>query len=331
MASIRPYGDGYRAYVKHKGVRETATFRTKREAQAWADARIVELRATSHGTMAEIKTLGDAMRRYAEEVSPTHKGERWEVVRLQAMRDALPITMPLSKLEQRHIDTFRAHRLESVSAGSVLREMNLLSSVLSHARRDWKWMQHDPMADVRRPPKPKHRERTINRHEIRAMCRVMGYMTGRPPESKTDMAAYAFLLALRTGMRAGEIVGMKWAHFHGKWVTLPDTKNGTARNVPMSRKAIRLIDRLRGLDEEKLLPLAGQTLDALFRKAREKAGLSGFTFHDTRHTAATRIGATVGQPGKLSFPEFCAVFGWRDPKYALVYVNPTPADLSDKL
>ena len=36
-------------------------------------------------------------------------------------------------------------------------------------------------------------------------------------------------------------------------------------------------------------------------------------------------------PGKLSFPEFCYVFGWKDPKHALIYVNPDPARLADKL
>ena len=68
-----------------------------------------------------------------------------------------------------------------------------------------------------------------------------------------------------------------------------------------------------------------------FRKARDRAGLAGFTFHDARHTAATRIGATVGQPGRLTFPEFCKVFGWRDPKHALIYVNPTAATLAEKM
>ena len=73
------------------------------------------------------------------------------------------------------------------------------------------------------------------------------------------------------------------------------------------------------------------TLDALFRRAKAKAGLPDIHFHDSRHTAAPRIGRAVGQPGRLSFPEFCKVFGWRDPKHALIYVNPTAEELADKL
>ncbi len=88
---------------------------------------------------------------------------------------------------------------------------------------------------------------------------------------------------------------------------------------------------LHGLDEERPLPVTVQVLDATFRRARDGAGLSGFTFHASRHTAATWIGATVGQPGRLSFPEFVRVFGWRDPRNAMVYVNTRAEALARKI
>ena len=101
--------------------------------------------------------------------------------------------------------------------------------------------------------------------------------------------------------------------------------------MPFSRKTQRLLNALRPLDRERVVKVNSASVDALFRRARQQAGLDGFRFHDSRHTAATRIGRTVGQPGKLSFPEFCKVFGWRDPKHALIYVNPTAAELAGKL
>lgn len=143
--------------------------------------------------------------------------------------------------------------------------------------------------------------------------------------------ALALLLALRTGMRAGELTGMRWARIAERSVRLPETKNGAARDVPLSRKAARLVTRARGLDDVLVLPVGAQTLDALFRRARDAAGVEGLRWHDTRHTAATRIGATVGQPGRLSFPEFVAMFGWRDPRNAMVYVNPSADALAAKL
>ena len=68
-----------------------------------------------------------------------------------------------------------------------------------------------------------------------------------------------------------------------------------------------------------------QTLDALFRKLRDAAGLSGFTFHDTRHTAATMIAR------KLDVLDLCKMFGWKNTTRALTYYNPTASDIAKRL
>lgn len=329
----------FRAQVKvrhpitKQDLRDSATFATKREAEAWKARRRQELLDGAKRSSKGRATLMQAFERYLAEVSPSLKGHDWYVKRIHAFvrDDRLPVTLPLTDLSTAHLNNWKQARLQEVTAGTVLRDLGLLGSVLGYCRKDWGWMDHDPMGMLRKPPTPKHRDRVITWRETRVMLRQLGYVNGKRPASFKQMAAYAFLIALRTGMRAGEILGAEWVNYHGTWLRLPDTKNSTARDVPLSRKAIKLIERLRGLDEDRLLPIASGTLDALFRRARDTAGLEGFRFHDTRHTAATRIGATVGQPGKLSFPEFCKVFGWRDPKYALVYVNPSASSLAGKL
>jgi len=45
MASTKPHSGGYRAQVYVKGERDSKTFRTKREADAWGAARETEMRA----------------------------------------------------------------------------------------------------------------------------------------------------------------------------------------------------------------------------------------------------------------------------------------------
>ncbi|MDR0273886.1 MAG: site-specific integrase [Burkholderiaceae bacterium] len=314
-------------------VRESATFATRREADEWQARRKLELKAIANQRGGEVKTLGDALNKFREEVSPMHKSGRWEAICISHMlrHPDLPCAQPLARLLPDHLIRWRDARLKSVSAGAVLREMSVLGSVLSHAVKEWRWIARSQLADVRRPPEPKHRERVISRAEIKAMLRQLGYHPGKPPLTLTAQVGYAFMLALRTGMRASEITGLTWDRVHPKWVTLPVTKNGDARDVPLSRKSARLIEKLRSVDERVVFLVNSGTRDALFRKARQQAGQGGFTFHDARHTAATRIGATVGQPGKLSFPEFCRVFGWRDPRHALVYVNPSAQALADKL
>jgi integrase len=330
MASIKQTAGGYRAQVKLLGVRESKTFPLRRDAAQWAARREDEIRRLGAGTLGQVRTLGDALRRYALEVAPMHKGERWEQIRLKTFEQQLPITLPLSKLTHDHLIRWRDQRAAVVGPDSVRREMSLLGSVLTHARRDWRWIQASPLADVRRPRASAHRDRVITWGEARAILRALGH-TRRRPRSLMQVVALTMLLALRTGMRAGELVGLQWARVRPRSVLLAETKNGTAREVPLSAKAARLIERARGLDADLVLPLTAQTLDALFRRARDAAGVEGVRWHDTRHTAATRIGSTIGQPGRLSFPEFVKMFGWSDPKNAMIYVNPSAESLAAKL
>ena len=93
----------------------------------------------------------------------------------------------------------------------------------------------------------------------------------------------------------------------------------------MTSAARRTIELMRGYDDELVFGLKSQTLDAMFRKYRERAGLSGFTFHDSRHTAATRMAQI------LNVLDLCKVFGWTNATRALTYVNPTGSDLAKRL
>lgn len=331
MASIIPHKNGWRALVCTNGQRRTKVFDLKRDAEIWSARTQIELTDQILGKTGEKKTLLDALHKYSEIVAPTHKGAQWEIVRLKQFEsdNTLPLKSPLAKITPQMLSAWRDLRLTKVQPGSVIREMSLLSSVFSYARRDWNWISKSPLEDVRKPSQPKNRERVITWPETKGMLRALGYRPGDTPQSLNQVVALSFMLALRTGMRAGELLKLQWVDVRSSWVVLDDSKNGEGRDVPLSKKALRLIDLCRG--QEKPLPILSQTRDALFRKARDKAGLEGFTFHDSRHTAATRIGRTVGQVGRLSFPEFCRVFGWKDPKHALIYVNPTGAELAAKL
>lgn len=322
MASITPTSKGYRAFVCVRGVRDTATFRTRREAVSWAAARETELRNTAAKPTAALHTLREAMERFAAEVSPTHRGMRWEQVRL-AMFGRDPIAgLTLDQLTADVLAQWRDRRLGVVSAGSVLREMTLMRSVLEQCRREWLWITDNPLTDVRRPREPDHREVLIHWRQIRAMLRQLGH--GGPVRTVSQAVACAFLLALRTGMRAGELCGLEWSRVHPDHVVLPVTKT-VPRRVPMSRQAVRVLDRMRGWDSVSVFNLTPATLDALFRKARNRAGMAGFTFHDSRHVAATMLSP------RLDLLDLCKMFGWSNPKMAMRYYNPTASDIAARL
>lgn len=323
MASVQQHKGKYRAQVAVKGVRKSATFRTRREAHAWAAAVEADLIAQADLAPQDKHTLGDLLRKYGDEVSPSKRGARWEVIRLAAMTRAMPADLLLFEVSPEVIGKWRDARLKEVSAGSVLREIGLLSAVFEHARREWRWVSVNPVTDIRKPRSPEHRTVTISRGQIKAMCRVLGYRRGRC-RSVSHAVAVAFLLALRTGMRAGEICGLTWARVHDGFCSLPVTKT-VPRDVPLSGRAMRLIESMRGWDDVSVFGLRPQTLDAMFRKYRERAGLSGFTFHDSRHTAATWLA------GKIDVLTLCKMFGWGNPKMAMTYYNPAARDIARRL
>ncbi|MNR14441.1 Phage integrase family protein [compost metagenome] len=157
------------------------------------------------------------------------------------------------------------------------------------------------------------------------MLREMGYQRAGRIGSTAEAVANCMLLALRTGMRAGELCGLTWANVHDLHAHLPDTKSDRPRDVPLSSRARAIVRRMKGWDENLVFGIRSASLDTLFRKYRERAELWGFTFHDTRHTAATMIAK------RLDVLDLCKMFGWTDPKMAMVYYNPHASSITQRL
>jgi integrase len=79
---------------------------------------------------------------------------------------------------------------------------------------------------------------------------------------------------------------------NGRVAHLPKTKNGYARNVPLSSRAIEILAQLPD-GESTLFNVAGASLDALFRKAKARAIIEDLHFHDTRREALSRLAKKV--------------------------------------
>jgi integrase len=227
---------------------------------------------------------------------------------------------------------WRDARLAVVSPATVAREMTTIRSVIEFARRDLGWLSVNPVRDVRSPQEPPARRRLITDDELSAMLAALGY-TGTVTTVRHEVAV-ALLLALETAMRAGEILGLRWSDISGQVATLPKTKNGDRREVPLSSRAVALLESMRGrrLDHVRVLRTDGRifhvdpdSLDVLFRRARKEAGLDGFTFHDSRATALTRL-AKVLTPLELA-----RMVGHRDLNSLLSYYAEPAASLAARL
>lgn len=326
MASIQKTATGYRAQVYVRGTRDSQVFRTKREANAWAAQREDELRSDAQKTVGEKRTLADAMAKYQKEVAPQKRGHNMERKRINAfLRDnELPTDTLMCDVSPELFAQYRDIRLKRVGAGTVLREMVLLSAVMEVAKREWRWIETNPLKEIRKPSKPRHRDVVVHPWQLKRLLKAMRYSPRRPISMPRQAAAVCTLVALRTGMRMGELCGLTWDRVHDDFCVLPVTKT-KPRNVPLTQKATRLLGKMRHYDETMVFGLSAMALDTLFRKYRARAGLSGFTFHDCRHTAATMMARQV------DVLTLCKIFGWSNTSQALTYYNPTASDIARML
>jgi integrase len=330
MASITKSGKNWRVQISIAGVRDSGTFSTKAEASAWAAARETEMRTQKTTGIVPGKTCQDAFERYEKEISRTKRGFRWEALRLSAYGDAMVDgqkfgDIKLSELTPDFLGKWRDKRLTSVKGSTVNRDLNLLSHVFSTAHKEWGWMSESPTRSVRRAKNPASRDRRITQDEIDRLCLALGFAECMTI-TKTQAVAVAFLFAIETAMRAGEICGLLKADIKGRVAHLPMTKNGLKRDVPLSTRAVELLKFLPARKPtEPLFGLTAGTLCALFLKAKNAAMIDGLTFHDSRHEAITRLAK------KLNVLELARMVGHRDLRMLQIYYNESAAEIANKL
>ncbi len=312
MATFRKRGDRWQAQVRRRGVFKSETFGTKQAAQIWARGIEAEIDA-GVANLATRRPVRELLHKYRDTVSPHKQGARWEVNRLNALAGDPLADVPCNALDAPHIAQWRDRRLQSVSGETVNREWNLLSAVFTVAINEWRMLDRHPMTSVRRPAGNPPRERLALPAEVEALRHVMRD-TG---ETITSRVFIAFLFALETGMRRGEIAGL--TDVRGRVAYLAKTKNGDARQVPLSTEAARLWDAFGPFG------LTPQQIDVHFRKACAKAGIVGLHFHDSRATAITRLAK------RLDILTLARMIGHRDLKSLQVYYRETAEDTAKRL
>lgn len=333
MATFNKINGTWRVQVRRKGVSKSGYFRTKAEAQAWAlDIESKILTGEIHNQIPNI-TFAELLDKYIKEISIHKKSYREEKLRLLRLME-MPIgSIRLPDLEERHFQQWRDERLAKVSHASVLREWNTLSHVMTTAITEWKYLKENHLKNVKKPATPKERTRRYTEEEIERLTFVAGYDFNYAPLTVQSRVAAAMLFAIETAMRAGEICKAKWEHLNAETriLHIPMSKNGHPRNVPLSTKAMQIINHLALIKNEEtdlIFQLTGPSLDANFRILKERAGLADadLHFHDTRREALSRLSQ------KVEVMTLAKISGHRDIKILLnTYYAPKMEDVAKLL
>lgn len=294
MATFRKRGDKYRAEIVKNGVRKSKSFRTKAEAMAWAVDEERKIAILASGGQIET-VFADVIRRYQKEVSVTKRTGKHEISRLERLLQEPIANLYVADIRREDVEAWIAERLNSgLQEASVRRELNILSNIFTMALTRWNYIVKNPMVGVALPKNSTPRTQRFSQAEIDLLIEHSGYL--RDLKRPRARVGSALLFAIETGMRAGEICALTWDNvfFDRRIAHLPMTKNGTARDVPLSSEAMRILRQLEEMKcEDRVFQLSVKSLSSLFIKLKQVANLDHLNFHDTRREALTRLAKKV--------------------------------------
>lgn len=332
MAIIRPLGNKWKAEVRRRNKEcdfyQCKTWPTKRQAKEWATKLEAELDLEQQGRINTIKTFGDAVERYMSEVSPRKPSHRWELIRSRQLKNYPLYNVYMNKIEAQHIADYRDTRLNSVSDGTVLRELSFISAIFARAMKEWNWIKFNPIGAISKPKKTQARDRRISDDEIIQILEALKFEEGQPIILKMHQVAALFLLALETAMRLSEMTMLEWNQVNTaqRYIQLNNTKNGDKRQIPLSKRALEILSWLTGLNNKKVFTVTSSVAGTTFRNAKAKTNIKDLHFHDSRREAASRLAK------KLDVMDLAKMTGHRDVKMLLnVYYKPVTSEIADLL
>jgi len=324
MANInkRVASDGsisFQARVRLKGYPEqAATFERLTDAKRWVQDTEAAIRDGRHFKTTEAKrhTLGELIDRYLLEVMPgkpksakdqTRQLNWWKAqlgkyaladvtsTLLAEYRNKLASGMLEDGSMTRQVEQLdgkiKTLAVEPRSPSTVLRYLAALSHAFTNAVKEWRWLERNPMLDVTKPKQPQGRVRFLSDDEREALLREC------KASSQPDVYL-AVVLALSTGARQMELMGLRWdqVDLNRKVITLYETKNGEIRALPLVHHAYELMKdraKVRRIDTNLVFPAKNPEkpvdLRDPFEKALERAGILNFRWHDLRHSCASYL------------------------------------------
>ncbi len=120
---------------------------------------------------------------------------------------------------------------------TVRLELALLGHMFTVALKEWGLgLIHSPVLGIRRPPPGPGRDRRLIPHEEQRLLRAAD-------GHSNPMLGWIVRLALETGMRASELVGLRRSQVDlvRRVARLQQTKNGSSRTVPLTQEAVRVL------------------------------------------------------------------------------------------
>jgi integrase len=297
----------YRVKVRLKGFpTQTATFVRLTDAKKWAQHTESAIREGRYFKTSEARkrTLNELLDRYIKEILPSKPKSLYDQkLQLNWWKSEIG-DYSLADITPSLLVEYRSKLISDPTKKRTNSTANRYMAALSHcftiAVKEWEWMQENPVLKISKLKEPRGRTRFLSdkeRQKLLEECK----------KSKSEFLYLAVVVALSTGARKMEIMGLKWqdVDLNRGLIILHDTKNGEKRSLPLAGVAKDLMkEHFKNRNENTDLVFPAKNLvDAVdlrtpFETALKHAGIEDFKWHDLRHSCASYLamnGATLAE------------------------------------
>lgn len=242
-------------------------------------------------------TVEEAIGRYWSEVGAHHKNDDTTLADLARLERKLGKHTALFDLTDSEIASLVAdRRAEGVANATVNRSVTMRArAIVTRAEKMWKAGKSDINWSAHMLPEPQERIRELSAEEEVALF-------ARLAPGYREIARFALL----SGCRMAECLDLEWRHidWKGGYIVVKG-KGEKTRHVPLHAELLALLKPLprahahvftlelrrhaaSGRKGDRV-PIEREALKIHFRRMVASAGIENFTFHDLRHTCATRL------------------------------------------
>lgn len=242
---------------------------------------LLEQLLTEHGFRRSAnKTWNDAAERWL--MTTSHKADHPHDIEKLGWIEKHFSDLPLTGInEDLILRVSYAKKLET-SSSTANRYLALIRAILRASRDDWRWLHWIP--PIKFFPEPEHRVRWLKPQEARRL------ITELPPHLSA-MARFS----LATGLRQSNVSYLKWDQVDLKrrvaWVNASDSKSRRSFAVPLNESAISVMRDLAKTHSTYVFVYKGNPVGrcstAAWTKAKDRAKIEDFRWHDWRHTWAS--------------------------------------------
>ncbi|KXB09111.1 hypothetical protein AKJ60_00955 [candidate division MSBL1 archaeon SCGC-AAA385M11] len=197
--------------------------------------------------------------------------------------------MKMTEITREDVEEFKANFVRAeYKPASVNRYLALVKYIFSLAEK-WEVIDKSPARNVAKLEENNQKERYLSQEETQQLLQELSNC-----QSTVVPDLIEFLIL--TGARRGEAMQAKWQDVdfeRGVW-TIPLSKSGKARHVPLSGSALQVLQRRQGNENEYIFPnpQTGKPLNhfhGTWDRLRKRAGIPDVRIHDLRHNFASLL------------------------------------------